>query len=140
MNLITLAQIERAKDVFGNVFENTDNAFPVTNLLLIIAGLVVVMLAAWGFRKHRTDQLKTAPLLTFHRIASKLDINLTQQWLMVRISRQQALPSPLTLLLSAGTFRHHVGLYLEHASPARQHREQIALNAIARSVFGEKAM
>lgn len=132
-----LAQVTLEK-----VVENIDTGllFPAENLIYIAAGLITVLLAVWGMRRYRAEQLEAAPLMTFRRIAVKLDLSLSQQWLLVRIARQQALPSPLTMLLSPATFAHHAALYLEHARPSRRHRERITLNAIARLLFDQPAL
>ena len=63
--------------------------------------------------------LRSKPMVIFHQIARQAGIAPGDEWLLVRIGRQQALPTPLTLLLSPGTFNHYAQAYLR-ALPARR--------------------
>lgn len=125
-----------AQQLYGGAFEQTRDAFPVTGFFVGVIGLCILMLAIWGWRRSRQSHLRSAPMAVFHRMANHLNLDLQQQWLLVRIARQQALPTPLTLMLSDATLAHHAGEYARQAPPRKQRDLSARVAAISRTLFG----
>ena len=83
-----------------------------TRWAMVAIGALLVLLAIIAMtRWWRTRHLRSNPLLVFNQVAAELELPLRQRWLLFRIARQQALPSPLTLLLSPRTMRLHARAY-----------------------------
>ena len=93
--------------------------------IAIASGLVIVVIStiSW-YRRHKTRHLRSHPSAVFRRAAREARLSFSQQMLLWRIARQQALPTPLTLLLSATTLRHHASAY---ASTKSKEAEQMVL-------------
>lgn len=74
-----------------------------------VAGGVLgaVALSRW----LRTRGQGPQPLGVFRTVARAAGLSLAEQWLLVRVARAEALPSPLTLLLSRQTLRVHATRY-----------------------------
>lgn len=100
--------------------------------------LLLAALAAASIWKHSHEWLRRfAPLLMFHQVAADLGLGPADEWLLVRIARRQTLPSPLTLLLSRQTLRHHALRYAERCSAVRRDRVLGRVGAISQTLFGE---
>jgi hypothetical protein len=125
-----------AQEMFGGAFENTHNVFPVTGFSIAAVGLIVLMLAIWGWKYNQQRHLRSTPMAIFHRIAGHLHLNLQQQWLLLRIARQQTLPSPLTLMLSSATLEHHASQYAKQMPQRRRSEFNARITAIRSTLFG----
>ncbi|MFW6059711.1 MAG: hypothetical protein ACODAQ_05985 [Phycisphaeraceae bacterium] len=99
-------------------------------LLLLVLGAVMVM------RRWRMRHLQSHPMLVFHQVAATAGLNWWDRWLLIRIARQQALPTPLTLLLSGRTLRVHGRAYVEAQPPWRRAPVLQRIASIRRSLFG----
>ena len=55
-------------------------------------------------------------LLVFHRVARSMSLSLAEQWVLVRITWHESLPSPLTLMCSPATFNFHADRYAQSVS------------------------
>ncbi len=111
-----------------------------TQWIMIAAGLLLIVMAGMGLHRFwRTRDQRSAPLLVFHRLARRLGVGLRGQWLMYRIARQQALPTPITLMLCPATFRHHAGAYIATAGPQRGPALRRRADALATELFGPEA-
>jgi len=128
-----------AQGVFPDAFGNISETFPVTAAVLICAGLLLLLTAAWGWQRYKQRHLRSEPMLTFHQMATAMGLSLKQQWLLVRIARRQMLPTPLTLMLSSATLGHHAQQFADLTPP--RHREAINndVNAITRLLFEDAA-
>ena len=82
-------------------------------VFLIVAGLAIYHL--WTHRHERS-----APLLVFNRVAVGQSLTLTDRWFLWRIATQQALPTPLTLLLSPQTLVYHGRAFATSRAPWRR--------------------
>jgi len=114
----------------GNKYE-----VPVGGLFMMFGGLVCLFMVLYVVKHWRRRREHSRPINVFKRVARKVGLHPADQHLLMRIARHQNLPSPLTLLLSATTLRHHAHFYAE-AQPARQ-RPQIMgrIAAIRRDLF-----
>lgn len=93
------------------------------SIILISVGLVAILLGVLSaMRVYRSRRQRSMPLVTFHRLARGCGLSLTDQWLLWRVARHQALPTPLTLMLSTRTLHHHVRQYLTECSRPKQKR------------------
>ena len=85
---------------------------------ILIISLIVLLVHLRARRRHQ----ESSPLTTFRELAHVLNLPYLDQWLLIRIARQQKLPTPLTLLLSPNTLTHHAHLYaLNKPGYLRQH-------------------
>jgi hypothetical protein len=105
------------------------------SLALAAFVLVGLLLSLYVARVVRERHLKSKPYLTFHEIAGEMGIGLADQWLLVRIARQQALPSPLTLLMSGATLRHHANAYASGVSARRREKVLERIREIGTAAF-----
>jgi len=132
-----LAQWERtAQMMFKDAFKNIDHAFPTTGFILSLTGLLIVLLALWGFKRARQHQHAAGPVVVFHRIANNVGLTLYDQWLLLRISRQQLLPTPITLMLSGTTLDHHARAYIDRLPSRRRETVRTQVKKIALKIFG----
>ncbi len=107
-----------------------------THWILIAAGAIIVLLtglsiARWW--KHRDEH--SHPLLVFSTTAGFAGLSYRQQWALLLLAHQQALASPLTLMMSPGTFDHHAKAYLESRLTFRREPVRRQLNQIRAHLF-----
>ncbi len=133
-----LAPWERnAQHFFQGGLQRTHTIFPVLGFSIAALGLGLLLVAVWGWRHKKQRHLRSTPMSVFHRVATQLDIDLTMQWLLVRIARQQALPSPLVLLMSGTTLNHHADRFADQL-PARKRTVVLArIKVLGRILFGK---
>ena len=98
-------------------------------VLGVIAGFCV---RPWLQRR----QQRLIPLRTFRQLADELGISTRDQALLIRIAKQQALPSPLTLILSGATLKHHVQRYGQTLSRSDLNEITRQVDALERDLFG----
>ena len=96
----------------------------------VIAGL-------WAWRRYRAGSIKSTPMMIFHQLARGLGISATDEWLLIRISHHESLPTPLTLLLSPTTFEHHTHAYLNTLPDKRRSRVATQVTGLKRFLFDE---
>ena len=131
-------ELERtASEAFSNMFQHIGDTFPVTAALLVFAGLLLLLAAAWGWQRHKQRHLRSEPMLTFHQVAASMGLSLKQQWLLVRIARSEALPTPLTLMLSSATLTHHARNFAESTGTRQRPATGDEVASIARVLFGK---
>ncbi len=146
MNMLWLAQAgperplapwERtAQALFKDAFDNIDQAFPTYGVVLALSGLLVILLALWGYKRARQRRMAAGPTIVFHRIANTVGLSLHDQWLLLRISRQQLLPTPITLMLSGSTLEHHARDYIDHLPSRRRETVRTQVKKIGLKIFG----
>ena len=131
-------RIERQmQELFKDAFTTMDQTFPVTSAVLVALGLVLLLASIWGWRWHQRRHLRSEPIRVFHQVASQVGMSLKQQWLLVRIARQQHLPTPLTLMLSGKTLEHHAQAYLQAASDRRRDALKGQIHAVVALLFDQ---
>lgn len=125
----------RFQYLFQDAFRNGGHSFPMTSLVLVGLGLLLLFGAIAGWRWHQRRHERSAPLGIFHRIAAQMGLTLRQEWLLVKIARHQSIPTPLTLLLSGSTFAHHAKPFIEAASRRRRRAITAKVQVIAVRLF-----
>ena len=77
------------------------------------------------------------PVMLLSLRAGGVGLNLTAAdlWLLYRIARQQRLPTPLTLLMSPATLRHHAGRFTESFGAGRTERVTNHVERVAQRIF-----
>ena len=132
---------EALSAIKNSLTKGTGDLFPwqpvaiALGILLLFAGIyqLVRMLRKPGATKSMKRTVFTA-------LADELGLSIRQQWLLVRVAQQQALPTALALLLSADTYTHHSRKYVQHLPPKAGEVANHQLDAIRRRVFlGEQA-
>lgn len=91
----------------------------------------VVSIRRWWLSRH-TDP---GPMVLFSAIARKAGLGWRDRYLLWRIAKTYNLPTPITLMLSRGTLRHYVDLYLSHRAAGSRRADQ-RLSQIESSLFG----
>ncbi len=116
MYSLLLAQIDSASDPnpamervskIAETFSSRELISP--HWLFITAGLVLLLLSVLSIVhlfRHRHEN--PHPLWVYLTAARMAGLSLLDLWVLFRVARQQGLTTPLTLLLSPGTFDHHV--------------------------------
>ena len=96
-------------------WNQTQTLFPLSWLMVSLgAALAIVAVAVWlRKRRQRIDTPSASDL--WRSFAERAGLGFRDRRLLERISRQQRLPSPLTLLVCPATFDHHAARYAEQA-------------------------
>ena len=142
--MITLAALgnnERLRDVVQPMMDHWHGRL--MSLWLVSVGLILVMAGVWGWhswRRHRTRYLRTRPIATFVELTRSQGMAWSDQIMLLLISRQQGLPSALTLLLSSATLRHHAQGYACRLDRARRAVVMRRVAVIRRTLFADEAM
>jgi hypothetical protein len=93
---------------------------------VLVVGALILQVVKWRRSRNRQD----GPLLVFHQIAKQLELDISTQWLLIRVSQQQNLPTPLTLLICDSTFAHHAKAYVKSLP---SHRQKMTLNQLSKA-------
>ena len=125
-------------DRFSQISENFNNRELISpHWLMIAVGAMLLLLSALSIArwwKHRNQHAR--PLRVFLTASGMAGLSHADRWLLLLIARRQSLESPLTLLLSPGTFDYHIKAYL---GSRRWRREAVRrrAQAIRESLFGD---
>lgn len=98
------------------------NSIPMPVVLVSVGFLVLVLGIFGSIRLYRTRRQRSRPGVIFHHLARGCGLSVADELLLWRVARQQALPTPTTLLLSARTLRHHARRYAAGLRRSRQRR------------------
>lgn len=126
-----------AQSVYHGAFDHISDTFPILAGVLICGGLLLLLVAAWGWQRHQRRHLRSDPMLVFHQMATAAGLSLKQQWLLATIARRQSLPTPLTLMLSGATLKHYAQRYAESVGPRRRKTTTAGVAVITRVLFGD---
>lgn len=129
----TTMGLSRISEVAKNL--SSDGLIP-THWLLIAAGALLLLLSGLSIArwwKHHDEY--SHPLLVYSGTARLVGLGYLDQWALLVIAHKQSLSSPLTLMLSPGTFDHHVKAYLETRTRWRREAVRRRLNAIRAILF-----
>lgn len=127
-----------ALDRFAQISENMSSRDLISpHWLMIFGGGMLLLLSGLSMArwwKHRNEHAR--PLRVFATAARMAGLSYADQWLLLLAARNQSLESPLTLLLSPGTFDHHFKAYV---STRRWRREAVhrRSQSIRESLFGD---
>ena len=100
----------------------------------MIVASIVGLLWLWRWGSARRHQL--TPMRIFHQVLAGLGLTQSDKGLVVRIARQQSLITPLTLVLSEGTFEHHLNQYAQSVRPRRRAKDLAHAARIQQILFG----
>ena len=105
-------------------WSETQSLFPTSWLLISLgAAMAIIAVAVWlKKRRQRIEHPSAADV--WRNFAERLELGFWDRRLLERISRQQRLPSPLTLLVCPTTFDHHAAAFAEELREGR--REDVA--------------
>lgn len=112
-----------AKDTLDAMREGWANSPALPWLLATMALLLAgVLMAAYVYNRRQNEAAEVSPLKLFDELAAELAIPPADRRLLARISRQQKLPTPLTLLLSPRTMRYHAAAFWQSTRAWRRVR------------------
>jgi hypothetical protein len=100
-------------------------------LLVFTAGLAAFLLYLGWRQRDRSDGASRM----FRQVAADLSLRRRDRRLLTQIARQQALPTPMTLLLSPLTLRRHGQRYADQFPRRRQARLLHRLARLRRRAF-----
>ncbi|MCC7147025.1 MAG: hypothetical protein IT443_11320 [Phycisphaeraceae bacterium] len=103
---ITIPRSERWQQIWQDR-PLTTTVFDPTWVILGIGAIGLILLLVQLVRLFRIRHLHPLPIWTFIRLATSWGIRFADQWLLIRLATRERLPSPLTLVISPTTFRHH---------------------------------
>lgn len=136
-HLLPLLAVTR-EELARSMREAFDRDSSAGNLLLVFV-LALGLAMLWFYWRNRTvhahETAAATPLHLFHELSRDLAIPLLDRWLLVRISREQLLPTPITLLVSPRTLRHHAAGYAQSLSPRRRARVLFRIAKLRRALF-----
>ncbi len=128
-------RIDRLAEISNNL---SSDSLVSSHWLFIAAGIVFVLLSTISivqWWKHRHDH--SHPWLIFMATARIAGLSFRDQWALLRISHHQKLDSPLTLMLSPGTFDYHVKAYLDTRPNWRREGRRRRSQSIREQLFGD---
>lgn len=98
-------------------------------LSLVLFGFGVLL----AVRAYRRGRANPPGWLLFNRVARSAGLCLRHRWLLWRAGR--SLPTPLALLVAAGTLDRHLAVYTASLPAARQERVRRAASQIRARLF-----
>jgi len=110
--------------------------FPIKPFLVAVLVLAVFLVVMWVWKSGQIRRLRSTPVRIFNEVVDGLGLTFADRWLLIRIAHQQALPSPLTLVLSEATFGHHLEQYTQTVGARRRAKIQSRVARIKRVLFG----
>lgn len=115
---------------------STEGLMPVAPIVIAALLLGGVMVIVSGWRSGKLFGLRSAPRRIYRQVIGDFGFTHSEKRLLVRIARQQQLPTPLTLLLSATTFEHHVGDYARATDPRPRAKFDARVERVREIIFG----
>ena len=135
--LANLADNQRLKQTFQNLVDHW-SSHRLLSLRFILVFLMMLLVLLCGLRiwhLYRNRHARQQPIASFVSVARLLGLDWPQQWILIRIARHQGLPSPLTLLLSAATLRHHAQRYVKSIVRYRRAKVSDCVSSVQRILF-----
>jgi hypothetical protein len=127
----------RAQEVFKG-WQNTNQVFPVRTLGFLLFCVLVVLTTLWVRQWIKDRPKDPTAYAIFRKLARDLNLSLRDQWLLSRISRNQQLPSPITLMLSRQTYDHHAQAYIAQLVDIRRPGVGQRVQSIESRLFGTR--
>ncbi|MBL4701923.1 MAG: hypothetical protein JKX85_11765 [Phycisphaeraceae bacterium] len=103
--------------------------------VIVIGGVLLILVIVKIVERMRNTNRKDGPMLVFHQVAKQMELDISTQWLLIRVSQQQNLPTPLTLLICGSTFVHHSKAYVKSLPSHRQKQSLAQLSKTHRYLF-----
>ena len=131
----TGTSVERLNEISKNL---TSEGLISSHWLIIAIGLVLLLLSSlsimqWWQRRHEQSH----PWLLYLSTARYAGLGLRHQWVLFWVARRQKLVSPITLMLSPGTFDVHIKAYLESQPSWRREGLQRSLQEVRDILYGD---
>lgn len=125
-------RLQQISDNFGG------HAIIPVQWVLIAAGLLMLVMAGLSLRVWwQTRHERSSPLSVFNKVAGDCGLTPGERLMLWRIARRRGLASPLTLMVSPTTLRHHARASCEHRGSGRRVREMRRVAALRRKLFAE---
>ena len=106
--------------------------------LFIAGGLLLLIMAGVSLRTwYRNRHLHSSPLSVFNQVAAACQLSNRDRLLLWWIARRQNLPSPLTLMASPTTLRHHAELACQDRSRISKAHHLRRIARLRRQLFHE---
>ncbi|MCC7409119.1 MAG: hypothetical protein IT442_13715 [Phycisphaeraceae bacterium] len=106
-------------------------------VVLLLAAFLLALGLHWVGERGRRVTLPR-PGWTFVRVSIRLGISPWDQWLLSRIAQAERLPTPLTLLVSSSTLRHHGRRYLKRLPVSEREGSARRIVRMERKIFGTR--
>jgi hypothetical protein len=130
---------QRFVDIWSNTKFSSNDLLPTRYLAVGVGVVLLIVAVVWLYRVYKEQRLQSAPLVLFRQAVAGMGLSMSEQWLLARITRHESLPSPLSLLCSPATLRHHALRYAHGQSAGARARTLAKVEHIARVVFGSSA-
>ncbi len=114
---------------------HSDRLMSVRTILGLLTGLLLVLFVLRMWQRHKTQASRARPAATFLAVAWSLRLRWRDQWLLLRVARQQRLPSALTLLLSPATLQHHAQRYVATLARHRRPSMHTRMSGLHRTLY-----
>ena len=115
---------------------SAEELLPIKPFLIAVLVLAVFLGVMWIWKVGQIRRLRSTPVRIFNEVVHGLGLTLADRWLLIRVAHQQALPSPLTLVLSEATFGYHLEQYTQTVRAKRRAKIQSRVARIKRVLFG----
>ncbi|MHC4994534.1 MAG: hypothetical protein ACYTGQ_05710 [Planctomycetota bacterium] len=108
--------------------------FDLLGYLLMALSLLLLgrLLWVWRIRVFRWME----PWRLYARVSRELGLSVADRWRLWRVARREGLCSPITLLLSEATLRHHAERYLDGMGARNAEVERRQVEALSERLFG----
>ena len=128
-------QLPLSLEEISRSWAQSQSLFPTSWLLVSLGGaMAIVALAVWLKKRRQRIASPTAADL-WRSFAERSGLGLSDRRLLERVSRQQRLPSPLTMLVCPTTFDHHAEQYAEQRGDARREDLRRRLRVLRHRLF-----
>ncbi len=132
----TLVPRKQLKDVSKHFNDGIQHDLP-WELLLVGLGSILIIIVAVSMRRWwvgRHDD--PSPLVLYSAISRKAGLSWADRFLLWRIARANALPTPITLLLARGSLRHYASTFASGLSTRSAQRLRQRITRIEAELFG----
>ena len=116
----------------------SDEMISPSSIVAVIVIVAIVMGTLWYIKYLRHRATTNAPVEAFRTIAARLGLTQRDEKLLTHIARQQALPSPITLLCSMATLEYHARRYAKSQNPGVRPRIAKHVDHLKHRLFDEK--
>ena len=114
--LLLRSESWRLSDIVDHWGARGGHIIPLHGLCLALGVMVLLLGGLWLWRTIEHQRFDLPVLLVFYRVARSMSLSLAEQWVLVRITWHESLPSPLTLMCSPATFNFHADRYAQSVS------------------------
>ncbi|MFW5682425.1 MAG: hypothetical protein ACOC1G_05410 [Phycisphaeraceae bacterium] len=116
-------------------WNDTQSLFPTSWLLISLGSAMAIIAVAVWLKKRRQRIENPSAADVWRSFAERLELGFWDRRLLERISRQQSLPSPLTLFVCPTTFDHHAAAYAQQLREGRRQELARHLQSLRQRLF-----